>query len=122
MKAMHATLARALAVNAARHAIPPKPAKPTYQNPIWYGKYRIYFDMPPIPVRTCDWHFVHDDYDGEDDPRCGDGPSIEACKAEIDEIEAEIEPRCEACRCHLDVMEAKYGICDACHYSDEGYD
>lgn len=39
-----------------------------------YGSWRIYFDPPPIPTRSCDWHFFHEDFDGADDAndsRCG---------------------------------------------------
>ena len=32
-----------------------------------YGPWRIHFDPPPIPVRNCDWHWAHDDFDGADD-------------------------------------------------------
>lgn len=28
-----------------------------------YGPWTIYFDPPPIPTRSCDWHCIHDDYD-----------------------------------------------------------
>jgi hypothetical protein len=60
-----------------------------------YRGYQIYFDPPPIPTRNCDWHFVHDDYDGAPnepdegpaDHRCGSGSSIEDCKAQIDDID-----------------------------------
>lgn len=57
-----------------------------------YGKWRIYFDPPPIPIRTLDWTYVHDDYDGAEDSgdrRCGYAGSIEECKADIDEWEAD---------------------------------
>jgi hypothetical protein len=54
-----------------------------------HGSWLIYYDPPPIPTRACDWHFVHDDYDGEGDPRHGSGPSVEDCIAQIAEIEAE---------------------------------
>lgn len=32
-----------------------------------YGPWTIYFDPPPIPVRSFDWCFVHEDYDGAPD-------------------------------------------------------
>jgi hypothetical protein len=57
-----------------------------------YGCWTIYFDPPPIPDRSHDWHFYHDDYDGAEDAhddRCGDGPSVEDCKRQIDELDAE---------------------------------
>lgn len=52
-----------------------------------YRGYHIYYDAPPIPVRTCDWHYVHDDYDGADDStdnRHGHCASEQECRAEID--------------------------------------
>ncbi len=52
-----------------------------------YHGYKIYHDPPPIPTRTEDWQFVHEDYDGPGDPRCGSAASLDACKQEIDEIE-----------------------------------
>lgn len=30
------------------------------------GPWRIWFDPPPVPY--CDWHFLHEDYDGEGSP------------------------------------------------------
>lgn len=48
-----------------------------------YRNYRIYYDPPPIPIRNCDWHFVHDDYD-LDDPRHGHCASAAECRREID--------------------------------------
>lgn len=54
-----------------------------------YRGYHIYYDPPPIGVRSCDWQFYHDDYDGADggDGRRGCGPSEEDCRAQIDDIE-----------------------------------
>lgn len=49
-----------------------------------YRGYRIYFDPPPIPTRNCDWHFVHEDYDGPEDHRAGHGGSEQECRDEID--------------------------------------
>jgi len=57
---------------------------------VQHGDWTIYFDPPPIPVRNCDWHFVHKDYDGASDAcdmRYGHAASVEACKGEIDFIE-----------------------------------
>lgn len=54
-----------------------------------YGKWRIYYDPPPIPDRSMDWHYVHEDYDGPGDSRHGHCASLEACKQEIDEREDE---------------------------------
>lgn len=63
---------------------------------IHYGPWRIYFDPPPIPVRSMDWHFVHEDFDAWTDDGdwrsnglSGSAESIEACKAEIADIEEE---------------------------------
>lgn len=58
-----------------------------------YRGWTIRYDPPPIPTRNCDWAFVHDDYDGPGDSRCGHAASLEAAKAEIDEREF------DACRC-----------------------
>lgn len=62
-----------------------------------YRGYTIYFDPPPIPVRSCDWHFHHADYEGgyydaegmvcEADHRAGSAASEQACRDEIDMIE-----------------------------------
>lgn len=58
--------------------------------PHQYRGYVIYFDPPPIPDRSCDWHFYHRDYDGTaEDDRRGDGPSREACEAQINEAIAD---------------------------------
>lgn len=63
-----------------------------------YGAWTIYYDPPPIPIRTMDWHFVHDNFDasyeGEEDGWVSNGlaghaASLDACKAEIDEMEAD---------------------------------
>jgi hypothetical protein len=57
-----------------------------------YKNYRVTYDPPPIPDRSHDWSFVHDEYDGAPDAydrRAGDASSAEAAIAEIDEIEAE---------------------------------
>lgn len=61
-----------------------------------YGKWSIHYDPPPIPVRSCDWQFSHDDFDaewlGEEDGWSGNGlsglaGSLAAAVAEIDAIE-----------------------------------
>jgi len=57
-------------------------------------KYRgcnIWFDPLPIPIRTMDWHWAHDGYDGPGDPRHGDGRSYEACVEHIDEVMDDLE-------------------------------
>jgi hypothetical protein len=62
------------------------------------GSWRIYYDPPPIPVRYCDWHYIHDDYDasweGEEDGWVSNGlggsaESPEACLEEIRDYEDE---------------------------------
>jgi hypothetical protein len=55
-----------------------------------YRGYHIYFDPPPIPTRSCDWHFYHDDFDGAEDSgdrRSGSEASEWACCRAIDDIE-----------------------------------
>lgn len=52
-----------------------------------YRGYNIRYDPLANPTRQYDFHFAHDDYDGPGDPRCGTGPSVEACKAMIEEME-----------------------------------
>ena len=54
-----------------------------------YGNYTIAYDPPPIPTRSHDYQFVHEDYDGPEDLRCGSGATVEDCKDLIDEIESE---------------------------------
>ncbi len=41
----------------------------------------------PIPSRLNDWDYVHKDYDGPEDDRCGTAPSREAAIIYILEIE-----------------------------------
>ena len=52
-----------------------------------YRGYKITFDPPPIPSRNCDWQFVHRDYDGPEDRRCGCAHTWDACLNEIDALE-----------------------------------
>ena len=55
-----------------------------------YKNYTISYDPKPIPHRSFDWDFGHDDYDGaldSNDYRCGNGASIEHCKQQIDDME-----------------------------------
>lgn len=63
-----------------------------YHNPVWYKeKWRIYVN-DIFPFNLGKYCYVHDDYDGAEDAndnRCGFAPTIEACKAEIDEREDE---------------------------------
>lgn len=54
-----------------------------------YRGYIIWYWAPPIPVRDCDWHFQHEDFDGApdgNDIRHGDCASPEECKQEIDRL------------------------------------
>lgn len=55
--------------------------------PVRYRGYIIQFDPPPIPIRSMDWHYVHENYDGPEDSRHGHAASYQACKDEIDEID-----------------------------------
>ena len=58
-----------------------------------HGKWHIYYDPPPIPYRTMDWSFYHDDFDGapdSNDRRCGSAESVEGCIREIDLMEEEM--------------------------------
>ncbi len=74
---------------------------------VQYRDFVIHFDAPPIPVRCCDWHFYHKDYDGPEDNRHGDGPSLEDCKAQIDDwwlgqpclTGTELKAQSERCAC-----------------------
>lgn len=50
---------------------------------IEYKGYKIY----PSTVANKFWEFVHKDYDGHEDNRCGSGKSIEECKESIDLLE-----------------------------------
>jgi hypothetical protein len=49
-----------------------------------YRGYLIAFDPLPIPVRTCDWSFVHRDFDGEGDSRYGRAETLAEAKEAID--------------------------------------
>jgi len=55
-----------------------------------YRGYRIEYDPKPIPA-SCgvDWTYVHEDYDGPEDSRCGCAASADACREVIDWIEDE---------------------------------
>lgn len=66
------------------------PKEPKVSIKVRYGDWTIRFDPPPIPVRNCDWAFVHEDFDGapdSNDNRCGYGESPEDCIERIYEIE-----------------------------------
>ena len=51
-----------------------------------YRDYTIEYNPKPIPIRTKDWDYVHDDYDGPEDNRLGSTNSLESAKAEIDDM------------------------------------
>ncbi len=55
--------------------------------PLRYGLWTITHNPPPIPIRTADWQFVHDEYDGPDDDRSGYGPTAKDCIEQIQEME-----------------------------------
>ena len=53
-----------------------------------YRGYRIIFNPPPIPDRSHDWQWSHEEYDGApdgNDIRIGSSPSLEQARTEIDE-------------------------------------
>ena len=57
-----------------------------------YKDYFIFHNPKPFPLRELswdrgDWDWVHIDYDGAEDGRCGVGASVMDCKAEIDMLE-----------------------------------
>jgi len=55
-----------------------------------YGKWRIEPTDPLPPISNWQkfaWSYVHDDYDGPEDNRCGYADSPMACIAEIEERE-----------------------------------
>lgn len=49
-----------------------------------YRGYTITHNPKPIPLRAFDYDYVHDEYDGPDDDRCGSEPSVKECKVAID--------------------------------------
>ena len=66
--------------------------KPTEiaKNVFSYRNYVVQPDPPPIPDRSYDWNFHHDDFDGapdSGDTRCGYAASPQACYDAIDELE-----------------------------------
>lgn len=52
-----------------------------------YRNYKITYNPKPIPDRRHDWDFVHIDYDGPPDHRCGTSSSYEQAKRDIDLLE-----------------------------------
>lgn len=67
------------------------------EKPSWATETYREFHIFPSSVsymRSTDWSYSHDDYDGADDSndnRCGHGASIEECKREIDLYWEDIE-------------------------------
>ena len=55
-----------------------------------HGEWWVEYNPKPIPSRKHDYDFWHEDYDGPGDTRCGTASSVEECKAEIAEIEADL--------------------------------
>ncbi len=51
-----------------------------------YRGFSFSYWRKPIPTAAFDHDFVHEDYDGPGDNRCGNGRSVEDCKAQIDDI------------------------------------
>ncbi len=49
-----------------------------------YRGYTITHNPKPIPTREHDYDYVHDEYDGPEDGRCGSEASVEGCKTAID--------------------------------------
>lgn len=51
-----------------------------------YRDCTIVYDPPPIPIRSLDWEWASDEYDGpEDTGRTGRAASLDACRRGIDE-------------------------------------
>lgn len=64
-----------------------------------FGPWRIWYEPPPIPIRTMDWHYWHDDDDGAPDgstARSGSTASLEECLSEIAEM---VDDECFDCPC-----------------------
>ena len=56
-----------------------------------YRGYSITHRPKPIPVRSHDYDYYPDDYDGPEDGRGGTAASVEEAKAAIDEAREELE-------------------------------
>lgn len=59
----------------------------SWENPIWFGKWRIYRNRDAMFNRK--WSFVHDDFDGAEDAednRCGCAVSPAECARAIEEL------------------------------------
>lgn len=57
----------------------------TFSNAIRYMEYKIHH-ADYMPSTNHVFHFVHEDYDGPGDHRCGYGATIEDCIKKINEI------------------------------------
>lgn len=53
---------------------------------VQYRGHEITYDPPPIGTRAHDWAWVHHEYDGPEDGRCGTEASLLACLRAIDEV------------------------------------
>jgi hypothetical protein len=76
----------------------------SYDNPVWYGEWRIFVGEPQYGSQFA-YQYVHDDFDGAEDAndhRCGHAPTIDECKAEIDEYEAEQQTLSNPSRLRID--------------------
>lgn len=51
-----------------------------------YRGFTITYNPKPIPVRGHDWDFVHKDYNGPGDIRCGTASLYREAQFEIDDI------------------------------------
>lgn len=78
-----------------------------------YGKYSI--SLAPPHQREYRFNFVHDDYDGPGDRRCGFGKTIQECRDWIDDIESDLAIRCsnEDCR-EIVNGDEEDGLCNSC--------
>lgn len=54
---------------------------------VLYKDYSITYDPKPVPDRDFDFDWVHNNYDGPGDSRCGNAASLVEAKKQIDEIE-----------------------------------
>ena len=65
----------------------------SYNNPVWYGKWRIYLSSYGAMEAGYEYVFKHDDYDGAEDAgdnRYGFAKSVEDAKEKIREMEIEV--------------------------------
>jgi hypothetical protein len=51
-----------------------------------YRGFCISYEPKPIPSRSFDYAYIHEDYEGPGDHRFGTAASIEECKAGIDRL------------------------------------